>query len=124
MDIKTKARATASFIASEANLTYRSRDEVTVTLPEGGLAAGTILGKLTATSKYVLINLDAATGAEDVSGILFEDTLGWEDGDHSLTIVARDAEVLEDALTYHTDSTSGELIAQKAALATLGIIVR
>lgn len=124
MDIKTKARATASFIASEANLLYRSRDEVTVTLPSGGLAAGTILGKITATSKYVLIDLDAETGAEDVSGILFEDTVGWAAGDHSLTIVARDAEVLEDALTYHTDSTAGELIAQKAALATLGIIVR
>lgn len=118
---ETMKRGNAAFLVTEAN-GYRSRDVVTVTVPSGGLEAGTILGKLTDTSKYVRHDASAETGAEDETAILLAGVT--EAGDAELTVIARDAEVNGAHLTYEDGADANQITASNTALAALGIIVR
>jgi hypothetical protein len=118
----TEGTRNASFLVSEANGMYRSREKVTVTVPSGGLAAGTVLGKITASGKYVRHDSDLETGGETEAGILYE-TL-TETGDTEVTIIARDAEVVGAHLTYEDGADAAAITASNTALASLGIIVR
>ena len=114
-------RGTANFLVSEANGMYRSRDEVTVAAGAApGLLAGTILGKLTAGGNYVAYDPLAATGAEDIAGILFEAAVGTV----KRTVVTRDAEVNGAHLIYQDGADDAAKATANAALAALGIIVR
>ena len=45
----------------------------TVTVPDGGLKRGSLLGKITATSKYVLSLGTATDGSENPKRLLYED---------------------------------------------------
>ena len=126
MAILTEGTRKAEFIVSEAN-DWRSRDAVTVTVPANTtFASGTILGKLTATGKFVRHNAALATGAEDESGILFEPLINATASavDYDATNVARDAEVNGSDLTYEDGADGPQIITSNAALAALGIIVR
>jgi len=126
MAILTEGTRKAEFIVSEAN-DWRSRDAVTVTVPANTtFASGTILGKLTATGKFVRHNAALDTGAEDESGILFEPLVNATGSavDYDATNVARDAEVNGSDLTYEAGADGAQIITSNAALAALGIIVR
>jgi len=126
MAILTEGTRKAEFIVSEAN-DWRSRDAVTVTVPANTtFASGTILGKLTATGKFVRHNAALDTGAEDESGILFEPLVNATGSavDYDATNVARDAEVNGSDLTYEAGADGAQVITSNAALAALGIIVR
>ncbi|MFU0503645.1 head decoration protein [Pseudaminobacter sp. NGMCC 1.201702] len=114
-------RGTANFLVSEANGMYRSREEGTVAAGVApGLLAGTILGKLTAGGNYVRYDPAAATGAEDIAGILFEAAVGTV----KRTIVVRDCEVNGAHLIYQAGADDAAKATANAALAALGIIVR
>ncbi|GHC79443.1 head decoration protein [Limoniibacter endophyticus] len=114
-------RGTATFLVSEANGMYRSRDEATVAAGAApGLLAGTILGKLTAGGNFVRYNAAASTGAEEVAGILFEAAIGTV----KRTIVTRDCEVNGAHLIYPEGADDAAKATANAALAALGIIVR
>lgn len=114
-------RSTANFLVSEANGMYRSRDEGTVAAGAApGLLAGRILGKLIAGGNFVALDTGAATGAEDVSGILFEAAVGTV----KRTIVVRDCEVNGAHLIYPDGATDNDKATINDALAVLGIIVR
>ena len=121
MSTETMKRGDASFIVTEAN-GYRSRDVVTVTVPSGGLEAGTILGKITATGKYVRHDASLSNGGEDETAILLQTVT--EAGDAELTVIARDAEVNGAHLTYEDGADSTQETTSNTALAALGIIVR
>ena len=126
MAILTEGTRKAEFIVSEAN-DWRSRDAVTVTVPANTtFASGTILGKLTASGKFVRHNAALDTGAEDESGILFEPLVNATGSavDYDTTNVARDAEVNGSDLTYEAGVDGAQVITSNAALAALGIIVR
>jgi len=126
MAILTEGTRKAEFIVSEAN-DWRSRDAVTVTVPANTtFASGTILGKLTASGKFVRHNAALDTGAEDESGILFEPLVNATGSavDYDATNVARDAEVNGSDLTYEAGADGAQVITSNAALAALGIIVR
>jgi hypothetical protein len=111
-----KAQAAASFFVSEAN-GYRSRATGTVVGGAApGLPAGQVLGRLTANGNYVAFDSGAATGAEDVAGILYEGAVGTVDR----TIVDNDAEVTLSDLAY----TTAQEAAVISGLAALGIKVR
>lgn len=121
MTILVDGKHTAEFIVSEAS-GYRSRQEVTVTVPSGGLEAGTIVGKITATGKYVRHAAGASNGSETEAGILFAGFT--ETGDTNATIIARDAEVVGSDLTYEDGADAAQITASNDALAAIGLIVR
>ena len=122
----TKGQANASFIVSESE-GYRSRDDVTVTVPaDTTYAAGTILGKITATDKFVRHAATAVDGSEVEAGILYE-TLANTTGsavDSESVSFARDAEVNGSELTYEAGADATQITTSDAALKALGIIVR
>ena len=122
----TKGQSNASFIVSESN-GFRSRDDVTVTVPASTTyAAGTILGKITASGKYVRHAAGATDGPEDEAGILYE-TLANTTGsgvDNASVSFARDAEVNGSELTYEVGADGAQITASNLALKALGIIVR
>jgi len=122
----TKIQSNASFIVSESN-GYRSRDDVTVTVPASTTyAAGTILGKITASGKYVRHAAGATDGSEDEAGVLYE-TLANTTGsgvDNASVSMARDAEVNGSELTYEVGADAAQITASNLALKALGIIVR
>lgn len=121
MAILTEGTRKAEFLVSEAD-DCRSRDAVVVTFPEGGLEAGTILGKITATGRFVRHNAGASNGSQNEAGILFAPET--ESGDADATVIARDAEVHGVELTYEDGADAAQITTSNAALAALGIIVR
>ena len=121
-----KRQATASFIISEAN-GYRSRDDVTVTVPASTTySAGTILGKITATGKFVRHAAGATNGSEDEAGVLYETITNTTGSgvDNAAVNFARDAEVNGHELTYEIGADATQITASDSALSALGIIVR
>lgn len=126
MTILTEGSRKADFMVSEANA-YRSRDEGTVTIPANTtLEAGTVMGVITSSGKYVRQDSNAANGSQNHAGLLFEPLVNDTGSavDSAATIVVRDAEVEKAKLTYEDSATAGEITAADAALAGLGIIVR
>jgi len=107
-------KRTAEFLVSEAN-GYRSREERTAALGGSVLPAGTLLGRLTAGGNYVPYDSGAATGAQTVSGILFQAGTGTA----LQTIIVRDAEINHAAITY-----TGVEATITTGLNALGIAVR
>lgn len=111
----TEARRTGEFIISEANGT-RSREKVTIAAAAAALAAGTVLGKITASGKYVAYSNGAADGTEVAAGILYA-PVGDSAADQPGVMICRDAEVAAIFLT-------GSDAPAKVDLAALGVIVR
>ena len=73
--------------------------------------------------KYVVYNQDGVNGSEVAAGILYAGADATS-ADKDVVIIARNAEVNADELTWPSDITSDEKTAAIAQLATLGIIVR
>lgn len=118
----TESRHAGEFILSEANGS-RSRDNVTI-LTGQTLKAGSVLGKVTASGKYKLVTAAAADGSQNGVAVLIApiDTTG---GDAAAAVIARDAEVNKNTLTYGADvDTAPEIAAVLASLAGVGIIAR
>lgn len=117
----TQTRGTANFLVSEANGMYRSRDVGVVAAGAApGLAAGTILGRLTAGGNYVAYDPGASTGAQTIAGILFEAAVGTV----KKTIVNKDCEVNGAHLVYQAGANDAAKATANAALRALGVIVR
>lgn len=126
MAILNEGRRTAEFLVSEGN-DYISRDEVTVTVPANTtLEAGSILGKITATGKFVRHDAGASNGSEDEAGLLLVSQLNTTAGplDFTAANVARSAEVHGNQITYEDGADAAQITASNAALAALGLIVR
>ena len=122
----TKIQSNASLIVSESS-GYRSRDAVTVTVPATTTyAAGTILGKITASGKYVRHAAGATDGSEDEAGVLYETLVNTTVSavDSESVSFARDAEVNGSELTYEVGADAAQITASNLALKALGIIVR
>ena len=118
MATKTELRHTAGFISSEAN-GNRSRLTVTVdgaATTSAGLAAGTVMGKVTSGGKYIAYVNAASDGSGVAAGVLIEE-LATGTADSTATLIVRDAEVNQDELAG--SDTDG-----KAELEALGIIYR
>ena len=117
----TEGKHAGEFILWEAG--NISRDQATI--DTGNLVAGTVLGKITATGKYVLHDADAGDGSQDAVAILF-DNVDASSADVEATIVARLAEVSLAALTFKTGISAGAKTTAIAKLAADGrnIIVR
>ena len=102
------------FLLSEGN---GSISRETITLISGqDLAAGTVLGKITASGKYTAYADGASDGSEAAAAILY-DNVDASAGDKDAVVIARFAEVSSDILT-------GSDANGVADLTVLNIIVR
>ena len=112
-----------AFVMSEAN-GQRSRGTVTVASGAGPIEPGTVLGKITASGKYIA----SAAGASDGSQTAVAIALYGCDAtaaDAPVAAIVRHAEVNAALLIYHADrDQAAEKTAANGALAAVGIIVR
>lgn len=117
----TEARRTGEFLISEGNGTF-SREAVTVLSGEV-LASGTVVGKVTASGKYAAYDNTASDGTQTAAGVLYEavDATG---ADKPGVIIAREAEVAGNRLTWDAANDATAITAGKADLAAVGILVR
>ena len=123
MTVLTEGRHPGEFLMSEANR-QRSRGNITVASGAGIIAPGTVLGKVTASGKYVASAVGASDGSQSAVAIaLYGCDASSQDVD--IAAIVRDAEVNGNVLTYHADrDLTAEKVAANADLAAVGIIVR
>ena len=127
MTILTEGTRGYAFLVSEANGMYRSRQEVTVTVPANStIVPGTIMGRVTTGGKFVTQLAAASNGSQNPAGLLLVPQTNTTGSaiDVMATIVARDAEVVKTEITYDPAANAAAISAADAALAALGIIVR
>lgn len=123
----TEAARTAEFLQSEAN-GYRSRDAVTVTVPANTtILPGRVMAKITATGKFVPHDADGTdNGTRAPAGILYSaltnSTGSAADADG--VVIVRDAEIKNSKVIYDPAGDAAANLADRVALAALGIIVR
>lgn len=115
MSVLTEGKYTAEFLLSEGNGSI-SREQVVIAAAAGAMVPGTVVGKITASGKYVAYSNAAADGSEVAAGILYR-AVDDAAADQDAVIIARHAEVSEAELT-------GLDAPGKADLAALGIICR
>lgn len=120
---KTEGRHTGEYILSEAGGT-RSRDNVKMASGAGVVEASTVLGKITASGKFVPHNPAATDGSEVAVAINYA-RVDATDADALCVATARDSEVKGSELIYSAGTdTKPEKDAVNAALAANGIVVR
>lgn len=120
---KTEGRHTGEYILSEAG-GKRSRDNAKMASGAGIVEASTILGKITASGKFMPHNPAATDGTQTAVAINYArvDATG---ADAPCVITARDTEVKGSELVYNAATdTQPEKAAVHTALAANGIIVR
>lgn len=114
------ARA-AGHLVSEAS-GYRSREAIVIA-SGANLAPGSVLGKVTASGKYVLLAPDATDGSQNAAAILYADATAAT-ADVGATANVRDCEVNGNLLTWPAGITAPQKTAATTALAALGVIIR
>jgi hypothetical protein len=112
-----------AFLMSEAN-GQRSRENIILGSGAGIIAPGTVLGKVTASGKYIASAVGAADGSETPAAVNIYGA-DASASDAAVSAIVRDAEVNGHCLVYHADRDQpAEKDAANSALGALGIIVR
>ncbi|WP_243368873.1 head decoration protein [Microvirga solisilvae] len=111
----------AHYLVSEAN-GHLSREQVIIAAG-ADLAAGAVLGKITASGKYVRWNGSASDGSQTAVAVLFADAKAAS-ADARVVITARHAEVSAAALVWPDGTLDAAKNTQIANLASRGIIAR
>lgn len=128
MQVQELGPGTACYLVSEANGT-RSREVVTIAQGQN-LLPGAVLGKVTATGKYVAVDPvngsgegGTPDGSQTAVAVLFAavDTTAAEKPG---VITARDTEVAAHALAWPAGTTEPQKTAALAQLAAVGIVAR
>jgi hypothetical protein len=126
MTTLTEGRHAGEFIVSEANTgstgESRSRDSITVFAGEN-LKAGAVLGKVTATGKYVEYDAGNLDGSEVAVAVLF-DNADATAGDVSAVALVRDCEVSVNSIQWLAGSLQPAIDLGITELAAVGIIAR
>ena len=117
----TETLRPGEFILAEANGTI-SREAVTIASGQN-LVAGTVVGKVSASGKYIAYDDDNADGSQTAAGILYA-AVDASAADKPGVIIARHAEVVDSLLTWAATNDAGDKTAGKADLAALDIILR
>lgn len=94
-----------------------------VTLASGNLVDGTVLGKITASGKYAVLDQDADTGVEVAAGIL-RGNADASSAEVEVVIHNALAKVRDENLTWPDDLTGPEKTTAIAQLAALNIKVQ
>ena len=120
MPTKTQGYLTGEFLLSEGEATL-SRDQATVTIAGGvGLPSGTVMGQITATSKWIKSLTGAADGSQNAKAVLLTDLSAAANGDTKAVLITRAAEVIGAVL----NGGAGPLSGQATSLGAAQIIVR
>lgn len=123
MTVLVEGRHPGEFIMTEAN-GQRSRENITVASGAGIIAPGTVLGKITASGKYISSAIGALDGSEIAAAIAIYGA-DASTQDVAISAIVRDAEVNGIILTWHADRDQpAEKASAIADLAARGIIVR
>ena len=118
----TEGRHAGEFVLTEAN---GARSRETVTLAETqSVVPGAVLGKITASGEYGVLDPAASDGLETAAGVAFYAATTEAAETTPLVIVARDAEVNQNCLEWPASITEAEITAAIEQLAALGIIAR
>lgn len=117
----TETSRAGEFIIAEANGSI-SREAITVVSGQN-LAAGTVVGKITASGKYTAYDDDNSDGSQTAAGILYE-AVDASSADMAGVIIARHAEVDTTLLVFAGTNDASDITAGKADLAALDIILR
>ncbi len=121
MTTLTEGTHAGEFLVSEGN-GWQSRDSIVV-ISGQNLAAGAVLGQITASKKYTLHNSSASDGSEAAIAILFE-AVDASAGDANGVGIARLAEVNGDEITWKSGISVANKTAGIESLKAAGIIVR
>jgi hypothetical protein len=99
-----------------------TRAAVTVQAGES-LPTGSVLGKITATGKYVAYDPDATDGSQTAAAILIYDldSQSAADEENVAVIIRGDAQVYASKLSWIDSVEAGDKTAALASLASLGI---
>lgn len=100
----------------------RSRETVTVLANTAAMVAGQLLGKVTASGKFVPYAVGASDGSEVFAGILWDDS-ALSTADRKAVRVYRDQPVNGNALTGYSALTTPQKTALIAAAKAMGIII-
>lgn len=107
------------FLVSRPLGTYSSEP---ITLLAGTkYLAGSVLGKITASGKYVMWNPANADGSQTVAGILFA-TKDATAADKAAHAVVRVAQVNASELVWFTGATGGNITTGLAGLKAIGLL--
>lgn len=126
MTVFTEGKRATEGVLSEAN-GMRSRDEVTIASGAGVIAPMTVLGKITASGKFIPSPAAEVSGSEGAEVAVAVNLYGVDatSSDVRVAVIARDAELNGNYLTYDASrNLAGEQLAARVDLAAEGIIVR
>lgn len=126
MTVFTEGKRSAEGLMSEAS-GQRSRDAITIASGAGIIAPMTVLGKITATGKYVPSPAAETEGLEGAEVAVAVNLYGCDatSADAKVAAITRDAEINGNFLTYDaTRDQASEKLAARVDLAAAGIIVR
>ena len=123
MTVLTESRHPGEFLMSEAN-GQRSRESITIASGAGVIAPGSVLGKITASGKYLVSAIGAASGSQTAAAVSLYGCDATA-ADQTIAAILRDAEVNGNILTFHAyRDQPAERDAAITNLAAVGIIVR
>lgn len=123
MPTLTEGKRPLQFLMSEGNF-HHSRDEVTLQASLGALAAGTVLGKVTATGFYKP-SPDTGAGGDQVAVAVLAYNVPNSASTQRAVVIARAAEVKGPELAYDASVSDATKRAAKATqLAAVGVLVR
>lgn len=122
MTTYTEGFRATEIIQSEANGTL-SREQITIVSGSGALAAGTVLGKITASGKYKAYDDDNADGSETAAAVLLY-PVDATSADVIASVIFRFAEIKSGAVVWASTNDAGDKTAGIADLAAKHIIIR
>jgi len=121
--MSTMTATQSAFLKYEESEFNYSRDNITVVSGQN-LAAGTVLGKITASGKYAAYDNDAADGTQAAAGVLLS-AVDASGADAAGVAVVRHAVVATEALVWGAGvTTQGEKDAAYADFKAIGIVAR
>ncbi len=113
---------TGEFVLSEANGTL-SRESIVIASGSGVLSPGTVVGKVTASGKYVPYVNTNSNGSEVAAGVIYE-KVDATSADQDVVAYVREAEVASSKLVWAAGNDAAAIAAGVADLLTKTIIVR
>lgn len=122
----TEGKRDTEGVLSEAN-GQRSRDTVTIASGAGVVAPLTVLGKITASGKFIPSPAAEVVGSEGAEVADAVNLYGVDatSADVRVAVIARDAELNGNFLTYDASrNLDAEKLAARVDLAAKGVIVR
>lgn len=121
--VYTEGRHSTEGLLSDAEFN-RSRDTITIASGAGVIPPGAVLGKLSASGKYVLSPNTGADGSQTAAAIALYGCDATS-ADQKIAAITRDAQFNANMLTYAASVDDATKKATKATqLAAAGIIVR